>query len=196
MLFNSKIMNSENGENENLNISKQRPTSTPGKLSKTPSKIPIKCVTPGRPLSASILPVTPSSSREAAIHAKLVSTADRITKVASLKNKWALEKEAKVQRHREKRARELKRQQEIMVLAAEQRKLIIEKNREVEEKKKQSEKELLASSLETAAQLSKDLAEKFRDRRRQSIALNNEILQRAQSKERELNAVKKSEQDR
>ena len=65
--------------------------------------------TPLKPPSAvgtgiSTGPFTPSSSREAAIQAKMKSTAERIKKVASLKDKWAKEKERKMQSHREKRA--------------------------------------------------------------------------------------------
>ena len=54
--------------------------------------------------SLTTAPNTPSSSREAAIQAKIQSTAERIKKVASLKDKWAKEKERKMQSHREKRA--------------------------------------------------------------------------------------------
>ena len=42
--------------------------------------------------------------REAAMQAKLQSTAERIQKVAGLKDKWAKEKERKMQSHRDKRA--------------------------------------------------------------------------------------------
>ena len=41
--------------------------------------------------SLTTAPNTPSSSREAAIQAKIQSTAERIKKVASLKDKWAKE---------------------------------------------------------------------------------------------------------
>merc|ERR1711991_733515 len=106
---------------------------------------------------------TPSSSREAAIQAKMKSTAERIKKVASLKDKWAKEKERKMQSHREKRAEELKRQQSLMSAASEQRRLLAEKNRAAEEKKKQQERELLRSQMEAASQLSKDMSEKLKD---------------------------------
>jgi serine phosphatase RsbU (regulator of sigma subunit) len=53
-------------------------------------------------------------------------------------------------------------------------------------KKSQIERELLASSLEARAQLAKDLEHQRKERRRQSIALNNEIMSRAIEREREL----------
>ena len=204
-------MNADNAENVNQNVNQvftnlssskaSRPMTTPGKLNeKTPKKgnINVKCRTPSRPMSATSFqpPSTPSSTRDAAIQAKLLSTAERIRKVATLKDKWAKEKARKVQSHRERRANELKKQQEIMLAACEERKRILEKNRQVEEKKKKQEKELLTSSIEASAQLSKDLAEKLKDRRRQSIALNNEIFYRAKQKAEELAAQKKAEQDR
>ena len=206
------MLSSTNGENE-VNAIRQTPATTPGKAGKTPSKIP-KCVfTPGRPSTAAsatttavaatplqsriVQSATPSTNtRVAAIQAKMQATADRIQKVAAMKSKWSKEKEAKMRRQRERRAAELRRQQEIMLAAAEQRKVIIEKTREAEAKKKQMEKDELQISLEAAAQLSKDLAEKMRERRRQSIVLNNEILQRAQTKMQEIMSKQKQDQDR
>ena len=200
-------MKSENEENENINVDSYKLCSTPNKLLKTPGKLNkssnlklanknLAISTPSRPLTAPLVESTPLNSREAAIQAKLLSTAERIKKVASLKDKWAKEKERKIKKFRVKRSRELKMQQELLLAAAEQRKLAIEKNREIEEKKKQAEKDLLISSLEAAAQLSKDLMEKFKERRRQSICLNNEIMQRAKVKLDELAAQKKNEEDR
>ena len=189
-------------------VNRQRPATTPGKIGKTPSKIP-KCTTPGKTLTTTSIavaaatpqplqqmPITPSSTRMAAIQAKRQATEETIRKVAERKRHWSKEKEAKIRRQRERRAEELRRQQEIMLAAAEKRKTIIEKNREVEAKKRQAEKEQLQASLEANAQLSKDLAEMMRERRRQSICLNNEILQRAQTKMQELMSKKKEETDR
>ena len=62
-----------------------------------------------------------------------------------------------------------------MSAAAEQRRLLAEKKRAAEEKKKQQERELLRSQMEAATQLSKDMSEKLKARRRQSIMLNDEI---------------------
>lgn len=138
---------------------------------------------------------TPSSSREAAIQAKLQSTAERKKKVAGLKDKWAKEKERKMQSHRQKRAEELKRQQENMSAASEQRRVLAEKRRDAMEKQKEQERKVLQASLEAASQLSKDLAENMKARRRQSTLLKTEILRRQEAKTKEIAAAKKTEED-
>lgn len=167
-------------------------TSSTTKMTKMTKMTPLKLSTA---TVASTAPTTPSSSREAAMQAKLQSTAERIQKVAGLKDKWAKEKERKMQSHRDKRAEELKRQQSLMSAAAEQRKLLAEKKRIAEEKKKQQERELLRSQMEAANQLSQDMAEKLKSRRRQSIMLNDEIRKRQEEKIASMASLKKLEQD-
>ena len=86
-------------------------TATHGVKSNTNSNMPMRKsnTTPLKPSSATTVaataqPGTPSNSRQAAIQAKLQSTAERIKKVASLKDKWAKEKQKKMQSYRDKRA--------------------------------------------------------------------------------------------
>ena len=83
-----------------------------------------------------------------------------------------------------------------MSAAAEQRRLLAEKKRAAEEKKKQQERDLLRSQMEAATQLSKDMSEKLKARRRQSIMLNNEIRKRQEERLLEMEAMKKAEKDR
>ena len=64
------------------------------------------------------------------------------------------------------------------------------------EKKKQQERELLRSQMEAASQLSKDMSEKLKARRRQSIMLNAEIRKRQEEKMTEMALAKKADQDR
>jgi hypothetical protein len=138
---------------------------------------------------------TPSNSREAAKIAKLQSTAERIQKVSELKDKWAKEKEDKIAKHKEKREEERKRQQLSMQLIAEQRRLVLEKQREAAIKKKKAEQELIQSSLEARSQLAKDLEKQKKERRRQSIALNLEILERMKEREAQLKEEQKAVED-
>jgi len=205
-----------NEENEEINLKKSLSATdavkpcTPSKskfngVAKTPTTKSIRPFsTPGRPMTATKMessktPFTPSegsiTSREAARLAKEMSTCERIQRVAIQKDKWAKERAQKFLKHKIKREEELKRQQEILVLAAEQRRMVLEKQREMDEKKKQIERELLVSSLDARAQLAKDLEQQRKERRRQSIALNNEIMTRALDRQRELSNQKKREED-
>ena len=91
---------------------------------------------------------------------------------------------------------ELSRQQSLMSAAAEQRRLLAEKKRIAEEKKKKEERDLLRSQMEAASQLSRDMGEKLKARRRQSIMLNNEIRKRQEERLAEIEKIKKTEKDR
>merc|ERR1711916_123080 len=61
--------------------------------------------------------------------------------------------------------------------------------------KKQQERELLRSQMEAASQLSRDMSEKLKARRRQSIMLNNEIRKRQEERLAEIEKIKKTEKD-
>lgn len=191
----------ENRENETSNITKLSESSKGMKVNTgmcTPKSVsrPASAKSTSKSLFTPKNLFSPGSSvsgREAAKLAKLQSTAERIRKVNSLKDKWAKEKELHAQLNKEKRANELRKLQEQTDAAASARKKAIDADRTYELMEKQREKELLAASLEERAQLARDLAEQAKARRRISMFVNNQIRKAAVKKEAELKAKEQQE---
>jgi hypothetical protein len=125
--------------------------------------------------------------------AKLQSTAERIKKVSSLKEKWAKDREINAQINKEKRALELRKLQDETDAAAAARKKAIDAERTYELLEKQREKDLLAASLEERTELARKLQEQARAKRRISVFLNATLRNNALKKEAELKAQKQQE---
>lgn len=135
-----------------------------------------------------------NSSRDAARIAKEQDTAERIAKVAELKEKWAADKAQKKKLNKQKKKAEIQRIQDESVHAAEIRAKNLQRKREIEERKKEEEKELLSSSLQANLELSAELKKQKQAKRRISIFLNNTMKARQKEAQAKLEAQKKEEE--
>ena len=210
-------MINENTENETSNIV-AKPVENAGKTFKTASTPKLKGSTTGvqtpksqiRPTSSrsttksittpvvlfsptNSISSSTTSGREVAKLAKIQSTAERIQKVNSLKEKWAMEKEIKAQLNKEKKTMELKKLQDETDAAALLRKKAIDAERTYELLEKQRQRELLASSLEDRNQLAKELEKQAKAKRRISVFLNTKLRNAALEKEAVLKSQKEQE---
>ena len=192
-------MQHENIENETSNIVKTVNKST---KSGTGFSTPQSTVRPSSSKSTSKSIATPRnlfspsqsiSGREAARLAKQQSTAERIKKVSSLKEKWAKEREIHAQVNKEKRAIELKKLQDETDAASAARKRAIDAERTYELLEKQREKELLSASLEERKQLALDMEHQAKAKRRISIFINSKMRNASLKKENELKTQKQQE---
>lgn len=113
----------------------------------------------------------------------------------ALKEKWAKEKEEKLEQFQKRKQEERLIQQRIDKLVTSQRKRDLQKKREVEKAKKMKEKESLQLSLEAHRQMKEDLARQARERRRRSVLINKEILFRAKDREAKLKQQQKEEEE-
>jgi hypothetical protein len=113
----------------------------------------------------------------------------------ALKEKWAKEKEQKLEMFEKRKQEERLTQQRIDKLVNSQRKRELQKKREIEKAKKIQEKESLQLSLEAHRQMKEDLARQARERRRRSVLINKEILFRAKDKEAKLKQQQKEEEE-
>lgn len=151
--------------------------------------------TPFSPLSVNDSVISSASeSRETARLAKMKSDNDRINKVAQLKAKWAEEKERKASLFLSRREQDKKRLQEDNQMAADLRKRNLDKQREIAHKEKQASKEQLSASLKARAQLTVDLEQEAKAKRRISVFLNGKMRKRALAKEAQLEVQQKEEE--
>jgi hypothetical protein len=135
-----------------------------------------------------------SSSREAARQAKIQNTAEKIIKVAELKEKWSRERERKSSLHQDERANSLQKIQECYNMKNEVRKKNLDIQKSIIEKQKFIEQDQLQSSLEDRAFVAAEKERLEKERRRQSTLLNYEILKRGKEKEFKINELKKQEE--
>ena len=152
-----------------------------------------------RPVSAKSL-TTPvalfspaASGRELAKLAKIQSTAERIKKVNSLKEKWSKERDIKAQLNKEKKAHDFKKIQDDADAAAALRKKAIDAERTYELLEKQRQKDMLSASLEERNQLAKDLEAKAKAKRRISVFLNSKLRNDALKNEAMMKTQKQQE---
>ena len=200
-------MISDNTENERSSILNSARKADP---SKARTKASVGMVTPksqARPVSAKSASKSLASPRalfsdmssnsvygkEAAKLAKLQSTADRIKKVAFLKEKWAKEREINNQINKEKKTADLKKLQDENDAAAAARKKALDAEKTYESLEKQREKDLLAASLQDRNQLAKDLETQAKAKRRISVFLNSKLRNAALQKEAEMEVKKQQE---
>lgn len=127
--------------------------------------------------------------------AKLQSTAEKIRRVNDEKERWAQEKEKRLAFREEQRAQEMKRLLENSQAANEGRRKNWEKKREYEINAKEAEREILATSVEARALQAAELERMKKERRRQSVMLNNEIHESAQKRVAGLKAQQRVEED-
>lgn len=138
---------------------------------------------------------TPTTAREAAKISKIKNTEEKRRKTLALKEKWAKEKEEKLEFFQKRKQEERQTQQKIEELIALQRKRDLKKKREIEKQEKLKEKESLQLSLTAHRQMKDDLARQERERRRRSVMINKEILMRAKDKEEKLKKQQKEEEE-
>lgn len=123
-----------------------------------------------------------SASRAAVVKAaKDRAEEQRATKVATLKAKWAQEKEAKLQKNAQERQHDLERLNKLSTAAAAARKHALERKRSKEEEKKRLEAEELAVKVEDRLHVKKVVEEEDRRRRRESGALRATMRERAEA---------------
>jgi hypothetical protein len=137
---------------------------------------------------------TTSDAREAAKLAKLKNTQITMFKVNVLKEKWAKEKQQKLNTYKEKREQEFKKLQEDTYQAQETRRKQLEKVKDLEEKKRENEKADLILKHEANVQLKEDLIKEKLAKRRISIFLNTSIRKKQNEKMKEIEEKKKEEE--
>ena len=120
--------------------------------------------------------------------AKLQKTAEKIASAASWREKWALEKQDRLKNNELKvkkmKAERLKKSQ----MLAKQRTNNLKKRADIEARLKDLEIKNLALKNKANADAARKAQEDMKARRRQSVMLNNTILQRAANKKAELKA--------
>lgn len=138
---------------------------------------------------------TPVSSREAAILAKAQHTAEKQKRTSILKEKWAKEKQEKKELIAKKREEDRKARQSMSSLAAKFRQKSIAKCNQVTKAKQDEQRDMLKTSVTDNIQAKKAMAKAEKQRRRQSIMVNKEILQRAKRNEAKMLRKRKEEED-
>ena len=134
------------------------------------------------------------AAREAARIARLQSTAEKRNKVAEVKEQWATEKEQKLIDMQMKRANELKRLQEATVRDAQMRVKNYLLKKQAEKDKKDHERELLESSIADRNHTANEIEKMKKQRRKQSVLLNHNMLRKAKENELKVESSKKQEE--
>lgn len=116
-----------------------------------------------------------STAKELARAAKLQHTAERRKKVEQLKEKWRIEKEQRLQLNKEKREMEREQLQQQHMKASQERKLLIQQKKDHEANEKARLRDLLTTSLQDKHVMQASKLEMDRERRRQSVLLNEKI---------------------
>lgn len=175
---------------------------TPVKAMQTPVKGAGTKTPKTRPKTATKAALSPTSSissigstaREAARLSKINSTAEKVKKVADLKERWAAEKERKLQFHQEKRSKDAHRLNEAIQSAAEGRKQALEAQERFTQEQQAVLAEQLSSSLEARAQQATDLERMEKERKRRSVLLNSEIQRKGKEREIKMKLEKVEEE--
>jgi hypothetical protein len=126
---------------------------------------------------------------------KMKNTEEKRRKTLALKEKWAKEKQEKLELFARRKNEEKKTQQQIEEMLALQRKRDLKKKREIEKQRKISEKESLQLSLDAHRHMKEDLARQARERRRRSVLINKEILLKARDKQEKLKKQQREEEE-
>jgi hypothetical protein len=140
-------------------------------------------------------PKTPGTNdaRESARVAKLQSTQKTITKVQLLKEKWAKEKEQKLNGYKERRDLEKRKILEESMTASELRHKQLEKQREIEEKNKIAEKQDIIIRHESNILMKQEVEKQKQAKRRISVFLNHSIRKKQVEKQAQMEEMKKSQ---
>mmetsp|Transcript_5038 Transcript_5038/g.7701 ORF Transcript_5038/g.7701 Transcript_5038/m.7701 type:complete len:594 (-) Transcript_5038:116-1897(-) len=178
-------------ENVSNNSRPRTAPATPKSDSLKPAKTPQSLKSCQTPTSAR----SPrASAREAAVEAKRIHTAEKKRNISLLKEKWAKEKKERLDFQKKQREEEARLNQKLSMTQAQQRKMDIERKQKIEKQKRAIQEDMVKSSVEEHIRMKKELQEQEKARRRQSIALNREILEKAKRKEAELEKKKKDEE--
>lgn len=134
------------------------------------------------------------SSRKKAQEAKIVLKNDRAQKVATLKENWKREKEAKLALYNKKKEGARAKLNQDAIIAEERRQKSLQRQKEYDELQKKRQKEMLAASLEERAQLAADLQREKKARRRISVFMSKQMLSSAQMNEEKMKKEKKQQE--
>lgn len=146
--------------------------------------------------SKSVVIESPSANaREAARIAKLNYTAEKRRRTTELKEKWAREKDDKLAFFAKKREDEAKQLKDLESKMMAQKRRDSAKKREIDKKIASERSEMLKANLDAQTQLKFDLQRQEKERRRQSVALNKEIIQKSKQKELDIKRRQKEEED-
>ena len=164
------------------------PSAKTKKMLNTPSS---KCkinysITNNNPVTSidiATMPTTPSSisqsslsARESAKQSKMINTEERIKKTVELKKKWADDKENKISAFNEKRKADLIRQKAISTATQDARKKNMEILISIKNKTREEQIKMTHDAVEEKKALVDDLLQMEKQRRRQSIMINKEIV--------------------
>jgi hypothetical protein len=126
---------------------------------------------------------------------KLQNTAEKLTKVAELKEKWAKEREAKRLEFEERRKAESRLLSDSSIKAAKTRRKASIFHQSDIMKRRELEREMIAASNEERTQLTDDLLKLEKKRRRKSVMINKKILIHQKQKEAEISQKRKELED-
>ena len=168
---------------------------TPMVAKKSTAQIPI------RPSSASVSSASSInssssivSSRDSARVAKETATAERIAKVAELKNKWKNEHERKVINNKVNRETELNVLKTASNRAAEQRRLFLEKQRGYKDDEKAQHRQALQDKLADKKSQAEILLAQEQETRRKNSLLQQKDARKAAEADKKHQIARKNEQ--
>jgi hypothetical protein len=126
--------------------------------------------------------------------AKQQAVLSKMQTAAEMRQEWAREKAAKTQWAEKQRQEEILAMRQTAQREAEMRKKMLALRKEAEQKKKQQEQEMLAAFVSDRVHAVKEAERLKKERRKQSVLVNKDMLRQSREKQAALAAAKKQEE--